>query len=188
MKKAARDRRWTAVALSGALVLSGCDKGRANAAVGESLDRQVDHATNLVLAACKPDREVTSALRATTTTTAYALSFRDLAACASDAGCKAPATSADATASLRELSDEARRFLDDGVSATSKALASASGERRARLHTALEKSAESMQAGQALAKLCGNPGKVSEVPEAMTKVNDKRAESRAATKSLRDGG
>lgn len=170
------------------VALAACKKQGSPAVVADALDREVDHATNLVLASCKPGHEATAALRASTTTAAYELSFRDLAACAADARCDTPKPSADATAALRELSPEARRFLDDGVTATATTLASASDERRGKLRAALERSRDAMQSALALSKLCGNPARISEVPAAMSKVNDHRAASRSATKGLRDGG
>lgn len=176
---------WLALLL---VALPGCRKDDSRPAASEAIDREVDHATNLVLAACKPDRDGATSLRATTVASAFSLALGVEAACAGSAKCKAPAPSREREASVRELPPESRRVLDDATAAIERALTTSSGDGRARLEQALSTSRVALEQALSLAKLCGNPARISEVPEAMSKVNAARAASRAATKGLREGG
>lgn len=176
-------------ALAALLVcLAGCGKDDARVEAAESLERAVDHATNLALAACKPDRDGATTLLATTTTAALSLSLGDHAACAASARCKAPPPSRERDASARELPPESKKTLDDAGASITRALERATGDGRARLERALSASRATVDQAAALARLCGSPARVSEVPAAMSRVNAARAASRAATKDLHDGG
>ncbi len=171
-----------------ALALSACSRDDHTVAAAEAIDHEVDHATHLALAACKPDHDGATSLRATTVAGAFSIALGAEAACASAPSCSAPASTTERAASVRELPADSRKILLDAGAAVKLALGASRGEPRARLGVALLASERAAGTALSLAKLCGNPARVSEVPEAMSRLDAARGASRAATKALRGGG